>query len=612
MNLKKPLNIERQCPICRGNLTPISVDSNEAEIPVSSFLLLLWWVMSEKYPIEYLPKSKEILSSIEEIFNSSCFDKLFESINIKCEKCGYIWNLFDETDLMLHTNDNQLIQKYISFIESIIELYNSKSQEQGLSDQSIKELLWGLYLIIVKLYHYCDCNNQIKAVSHNYDYSNLCIESFAHAKTLHTNNPDLLSLEYEVRADMSNDIMERFKLMNAALISGISTHRKTKIQNNIDKIYSAVLDRWNQPISIDKRRIIFIANNLDDIAGFYDYTNSINHFFTIDRIPVSIKFPYGPPTGNELYIANPAKPNEYVPYGNYEPLFMDKIRELKRLLRSLGATEITFTSLRGTKIEEAERDGYNVTAGAGYNNHNVSGGYSSDNCQNRMSSQGIKVDYIERLNSNEYPSLPDGLHWYNSDPEWKDIVEARLHHNQLHFEQSISTKQVTSLNEQSQMNVNAAYEGLICKINANYHREREFHVKTTEETMWRITAEFKPLSEFESNDKAATKSQQNLSSNEQKYLDLVKKVSAGGMISELNRKMLEQIRIKLNISEEKAKDLEASLIPQLSEDEKKYIEAVREYLAEGTIGENERVLLQTLRELNNISEERASELEAMA
>ena len=182
---------------------------------------------------------------------------------------------------MLHTNDNQLIQKYISFIESIIELYNSKSQEQGLSDQSIKELLWGLYLIIVKLYHYCDCNNQIKAVSHNYDYSNLCIESFAHAKTLHTNNPDLLSLEYEVRADMSNDIMERFKLMNAALISGISTHRKTKIQNNIDKIYSAVLDRWNQPISIDKRRIIFIANNLDDIAGFYDYTNSINHFFTI-------------------------------------------------------------------------------------------------------------------------------------------------------------------------------------------------------------------------------------------------------------------------------------------------------------------------------------------
>ena len=291
---------------------------------------------------------------------------------------------------------------------------------------------------------------------------------------------------------------------------------------------------------------------------------------------------------------------------------MDKIRELKRLLRSLGATEITFTSLRGTKIEEAKKMESSVNAEAGLLGHKVSGGYGSEDGQNRMSSQGIKVDYIERLNSNEYPSLPDRLHWYNSDPEWQDIVDARLHHNQLHFEQSISTKQVSSLDEQSEENINAAYENLISHINVNYHHKQEFQVKTNEETMWRITAEFKPLSEFENNDKTATESQQNLSSNEQKYLDLVKKVSADGVISELNRKMLEQIRIKLNISEEKAKNLEASLIPQLSEEEKKYLEAVREYLADGTIGENELVLLQTLRELNNISEERASELEAMA
>jgi hypothetical protein len=256
--------------------------------------------------------------------------------------------------------------------------------------------------------------------------------------------------------------------------------------------------------------------------------------------------------------------------------------------------------------------GSSVNAEAGLLGHKVSGGYSSEDGHNRMSSQGIKVDYIERLDSYEYPSLPDRLHWYNRIDEWKEIVEARLHNNQLHFEQTISTKQDSSLNKQSQENINAAYENLIFHINANYDHKQEFHVKTTEETMWRITAEFKPLSEFENNDKAANKSQQNLSSNELRYLDLVKKVSADGMISELNRKMLEQIRIKLNISEEKAKNLEASLIPQLSEEEKKYLEAVREYLADGTIGENERVLLQTLRELNNISEERASELEAMA
>lgn len=362
-----------------------------------------------------------------------------------------------------------------------------------------------------------------------------------------------------------------------------------------------------------ERKVIFVAKSFHDVTGYIGKIDSINYFFTPDCIPSDIKFPLGRPNVNSLYIANPVKPDEYVPYDNYElTLFMDKIRELKRLLRSLGATEITFTSLRGTKIEEAKKMESSVNAEAGLLGHKVSGGYGSEDGQNRMSSQGIKVDYIERLNSNEYPSLPDRLHWYNSDPEWQDIVDARLHHNQLHFEQSISTKQVSSLDEQSEENINAAYENLISHINVNYHHKQEFQVKTNEETMWRITAEFKPLSEFENNDKTATESQQNLSSNEQKYLDLVKKVSADGVISELNRKMLEQIRIKLNISEEKAKNLEASLIPQLSEEEKKYLEAVREYLADGTIGENERVLLQTLRELNNISEERASELEAMA
>ena len=363
----------------------------------------------------------------------------------------------------------------------------------------------------------------------------------------------------------------------------------------------------------DERKVIFVAKSFHDVFEYIGKIDSINYIFTPDCIPSDIKFPLGQPNVNSLYIANPVKPDEYVPYDNYElTLFMDKIRELKRLLRYLGATEITFTSLRGTKIEEAKKMGSSVNAEAGLLGHKVGGGYSSEDGQNRMSGQGIKVDYIERLNSNEYPSLPDRLYWYNDEHEWQDIVEARLHLNQLHFEQSISTNQLSSLDKQSQENINAAYENLIFHINANYDHKQEFHVKTNEETMWRITAEFKPLSEFENSDKAATKSQQNHSSNEQKYLDLVKKVSAGGIISELNRKMLEQIRIKLNISEERAKYLETSLMPQLSEEEKVYLEAVKQYLADGTIGENEQVLLQTLRELNNISEKRARELEAMA
>lgn len=611
-------NAKRKCPRCRGELKALF---NPSEEELKRYGNPSYWdrkILGRLYAIENISQGDD-----NNDFNSNIISKIifgqhllaqFRPV-IFCEKCNYVWDLFDETEMVLSSNNQELIQTYISKIErSTTDLPNPFSIE-------LKELHWKMSLIKARLYQHQYKNQSDSKRNDNYDYGELYRIALQNAEKLHTDNQNLLSYEYELKADMSDDTLEKFNLLNAALTSGISTHRKVRVQKNIGEIYSDVLDWWKLPISIEKPRIIFIANNLDDIAGFYDPTHSINHFFTIDRIPASIKFPYGGPTGNELYIANPVKPDEYVPYENYElALLMDKTRELKRLLRSLGATEITFTTLRGTKIEEAEKVGSSVNAEAGLLGHKVSGGYSSEDGQKRMSSQGIKVDYIERLNSNEYPSLPEGLHWYYYDrdreKQWQDIVEARLHHNQLHFEQSISTKQVSSLNEQSQMNVNAAYEGLISHINVNYHHEREFHVKTTEETMWRITAEFKPLSEFENNDNTMSHlsigTQKNLSSDEKEYLEAVEEYLEDGMISERDRRMLERLRKSLGITEEQAVELEATLVPQLTDDEKEYIEALKECLEEGGINDRDRRTLERLRKSLDITEKRASELEAMA
>ena len=380
---------------------------------------------------------------------------------------------------------------------------------------------------------------------------------------------------------------------------------------NGDRIY-----QFTKQKQYDERKVIFVAKSFHDVFEYIGKIDSINYIFTPDCIPSDIKFPLGQPNVNSLYIANPVKTDEYVPYDNYElTLFMDKIRELKRLLRYLGATEITFTSLRGTKIEEAKKMGSSVNAEAGLLGHKVGGGYSSEDGQNRMSGQGIKVDYIERLNSNEYPSLPDRLYWYNDEHEWQDIVEARLHLNQLHFEQSISTNQISSLDKQSQENINAAYENLIFHINANYDHKQEFHVKTNEETMWRITAEFKPLSEFENSDNTMSHlsigTKKNLSSDEKDYLEAVEEYLEDGSISERDRRMLERLRKSLGISEERAVALEATLVPQLTDDEKDYLEAVKECLKGGGINDRDRRTLERLRKSLDITEERASELEAM-
>ena len=71
--------------------------------------------------------------------------------------------------------------------------------------------------------------------------------------------------------------------------------------------------------------------------------------------------------------------------------------------------------------------------------------------------------------------------------------------------------------------------------------------------------------------------------------------------------------IKLGISQKCAAEIENSLLqPQLTEDEQEYLEAVKEELVGGKIPEASRRLLERLKKRMNISEERAKEIEIMA
>jgi len=82
-------------------------------------------------------------------------------------------------------------------------------------------------------------------------------------------------------------------------------------------------------------------------------------------------------------------------------------------------------------------------------------------------------------------------------------------------------------------------------------------------------------------------------------------------ISLRERRLLDRLRTKLNISEERAKELEESLkAPQLTEDEQEYLEEYKLCMEEdGEISSKERRLLDRLRDKLGISVERAKELE---
>ena len=99
---------------------------------------------------------------------------------------------------------------------------------------------------------------------------------------------------------------------------------------------------------------------------------------------------------------------------------------------------------------------------------------------------------------------------------------------------------------------------------------------------------------------------------EQEYLNEVRAcLESGGTISASERRLLEKLRNKLEITEERAAELEASLsAPKLTKEEKEYLEEVHACLEDGEkISAGVRRLLDKLRLTLGISEKRAAELE---
>ena len=116
-----------------------------------------------------------------------------------------------------------------------------------------------------------------------------------------------------------------------------------------------------------------------------------------------------------------------------------------------------------------------------------------------------------------------------------------------------------------------------------------------------------------SNDTGGEESDTDYSSSEQEYIEEIKCcLEEDEEISPRERRLLEKLRIKLGITEERAKELEESLLaPALTDDEKEYLEEYKECAADGEITAKERRLLDKLRKMLGISEERAKELETL-
>lgn len=98
---------------------------------------------------------------------------------------------------------------------------------------------------------------------------------------------------------------------------------------------------------------------------------------------------------------------------------------------------------------------------------------------------------------------------------------------------------------------------------------------------------------------------------EKEYIEALKDCLSDGEISERERRLLERLRVKCGISPKRSIELEKQLKePQFSTEEKEYLEAYQEVSTDGLVSEKEHRILDRLRSMLGITEERAKEIES--
>lgn len=369
--------------------------------------------------------------------------------------------------------------------------------------------------------------------------------------------------------------------------------------------------KFHKYIEYPQRQFIFIVPNVNKIAGCYDDTDNINWVFTADRIPSDIRFPVGHPQPNTLYYCHPVKQDYYMPFdGAEKKLFHEKVHEFCYLMQCLGATEIAFHTVKGEKVTETSARELSASLGAGVKVNEGSVDYSGSASTSLASDSRHTMDVTQRFNPIDKPFCPEGLTWFASDEEWNTLVKQRLNGNLLSYNLRISSESTCQLSGNQKHAVKAAFSNLMAKVNSSFNYDDSFSYAKSEETEWEICVKFKSIDEFDNSSTVIVPNSNALTKQEQEYYDELKDCLAeDGTITDRERKLLDKIRRMNGISEERACEIEQMLQPKLSPEEQEYVDEYKEIISEGNISDRDRRYLDKIMKVNGISEERARELE---
>lgn len=388
--------------------------------------------------------------------------------------------------------------------------------------------------------------------------------------------------------------------------------QKYELQNRTTKLEEANVDLWDNYIlrvPYKERKYIMLVED----SKIKNCAVSGITIFNSSNVPNCINFYDNMPLNNELYVGHPYNPSVYIPYNQAEDiLFQDKIQEFCYILQQLGAEEITITSLKGRKINETnnKKEEVEVAANAGrFGNASLNIDSSTSNLMDRTSHEQYDVKYV--YDPIDMPEMPSETIWYQNQPKWQRLVQSRIDGNTLEYTECISSKLTFFTSSSEKEDIKAKLKVLMANIEGRSYEEEEKQLKEETETIWRVSVKFRSKKLLQKDTLPQPNSVTAFTNNEDEFLNEVRFcLDNDGIIDSEEQVYLDKVSHKLGLTLTKAQELQNSLIsPQLTDNEKKYIEAISELTIDGKIPPSSQRIVERYRKLYEVSSQRAEELE---
>lgn len=527
-----------------------------------------------------------------------------------------IAHLFNEMLMVVHPVQS----KFETSIDTIDKLLNEGKKDdailtlrQCIDEQPECVSFWYEWIGEIYYFEFLDYNQAIEA----------CEASIQMHKDI---NPNMwiyeamrtLYLSYWQRAKKKDDIFDYLKarILASKLAVDVKNDEDDEIRQHAIKDLYALDNAYNERFlnrPYNERKIIMPVRQYP-IALNQESINVLN----IKNLPSELDFPIGHPIANQLYIGHPFLPHKYLPFDNYQlELIDDKVREFCSIVQALGATNISVECLNSQASESEGSQQKGVGGHVNYKLLEINGSYNDNYSRRLMEELSHSLQLHQTFSPISAPKLPANLVWYENEPSWKRLYNQRMSGNLLSHEERVESRKSQMIDGREMKEIKGEIKTLITSVGGAWTKDEEEKYQIQENAVLSIKVKFAPLSELtgkkelaENKSVSVIEPESNMLIKEQEYLDELRECLADGNIGNSERRLLNKLRIKLEISEERAKELEDSLHqPQLTDAEQEYLEAYQDAMEDGIITEKERRLLNKLMKINNISEQRAREIE---